>query len=109
MATLSPDKPPRTPRARADIETDLAALRADVAALAESLRAYGHARANDMTDPARARADDLAGAAGEAAQDLRRQVDALEKELESTVRDHPVQALLAAFGLGFVLSLLLRR
>lgn len=92
-----------------DIETELAALRADIAVLASSLGAYGLDKVGALTGQAQGMTDEAREAARKTLQDIRAQIDTLEQDLETGIRDHPVRAMLLAFGLGMLLSKLLKR
>lgn len=92
-----------------EIAAELAALRNDVAALAKSIGGYGKVRAAELRGSAEAATDDLLESSRKALKDLRKQIDELEGELETRVREHPLQTLLIAVGLGFLLSLVIRR
>lgn len=91
------------------IEAQLDALRADIAALAATLTAYGKDKMAEMQDAADGVAEDAAGRARAALRDVRRETDKLEERLQEQVQDKPLQSLLVAFGLGVVVSLILRR
>jgi ElaB/YqjD/DUF883 family membrane-anchored ribosome-binding protein len=100
--------PERTTR-NDEIAAELTALRADVAALAKSIGAYGKARATEFRGSAEAASEDVLQSSRKALKDVRKQIDVLEGDLEARVREHPLQTLMIALGLGFVISLLIRR
>lgn len=92
-----------------DLQTQLDALRADIAALAALLQTDGRkmadtlrARAEELRDQTRAEVESALG-------DIRANAGRIEDQLESRVRDKPLQSLLMAFGLGLVVSVFLRR
>jgi ElaB/YqjD/DUF883 family membrane-anchored ribosome-binding protein len=91
------------------MEAQLDALRADIAALAATLTAYGKDKVADMQAAADDVAGDAASRARAALRDVRRETDKLEERLQEQVQDKPLQSLLVAFGLGLVVSLILRR
>lgn len=92
-----------------EIAAELAALRADVAALAKSIGGYGKARAAEFRSSAEAASEDLLDNSRKALKDIRKQIDELEGELETRVREHPLQTLMIALGLGVLISLIIRR
>lgn len=103
-------KAPSTGVAHSDeIAAELAALRADVAALAKSIGGYGKARTSELRSSAKATSETLLDSSREAVQDIRKQIDELEGQLETRVREHPLQTLMIALGLGFLISLVIRR
>ena len=92
-----------------EIKADIAKLTKDVAELAHTLSAFGKARIDDLQDPLSALPDDIQAASSQALKDLRQELDTLEAKIGTHVKDHPMQSLLLAVGLGAFLALLLRR
>jgi ElaB/YqjD/DUF883 family membrane-anchored ribosome-binding protein len=87
---------------------------------AEELRAAAAAKAQDLRAAAEQRASQFKNAAGQHASEFREYADQafteardryadLRTEGEKFVREKPVQAVLAAFGVGLFLGLVLRR
>ena len=92
-----------------EFAAELAALRADVAALAKSVGGYSKTRAAELRDSAEAATEDLLVNSRKALKDLRKQIVELEGGLETRVKEHPLQTLMVALGLGILLSLIIRR
>ena len=92
-----------------EIEAELAELRADIAALAKSVGNLGKAKVGEYAGKAGAASDEFLDSSKEAMKHLRKQIADLESEVETHVRAHPLQAVLAMVGLGFLIVLLARR
>lgn len=91
-------------------------LRQAAALKAAEFRSAAEARAHDLRDSAGSAAADLKEKAGEfrdyadeTFQEARARCADLRVEAEKFAREKPVQALLTAFGVGFVVGLILRR
>lgn len=108
-ASPPPPDPAPAPGSPEAIAQDIAALRADVAALAASLRAFGATRTEAARDSAETLSAEALDRARATLADLRRQIEGAEGAAEARVAAHPLQALMVAFGLGFLASLALRR
>jgi ElaB/YqjD/DUF883 family membrane-anchored ribosome-binding protein len=91
------------------VEAELAALRADISALAHSLKDYGGAKKVEFEHDAEELSEDLRATARKTLKDVRAKIDSLEQDVDAGVAGHPVQAMLLAFGVGVVISTLLRR
>ncbi|SMX48817.1 hypothetical protein [Maliponia aquimaris] len=91
------------------IRSELAEIRSDLAALTKSLAGFGKARADDAQDLAAEWSDEVLAESRRAVKKLRKQVSRLEKGMESSVREHPLQWFLGAMGIGMVLTMLIQR
>lgn len=89
----------------AALEARLEALRAEIDDIQASLA--GNAEAEAVA--AREISEEVLKEARQALKKIHKQAASLEEALGVQTRDNPLQALLMAFGAGFVLSLLLRR
>ena len=83
---------------------------------ARELRSVAEERAHHIKDSAESRAEDLReradefrGYADQAINDAKVKAADLRTEAENFAREKPLQALLSAFGVGFVVGLILRR
>ncbi len=97
-----------------------AAAKASAMKAAEELRAVAAAKANEFRHAAEQRAQQIKHGAEEAGQQFRDYADkAWEEtrtqtkdfaaEAEKFAREKPIQALLAAFGVGFLVGVILKR
>jgi ElaB/YqjD/DUF883 family membrane-anchored ribosome-binding protein len=77
--------------------------------LAELLQADGRKMADALKERAEELSDETVAKARAALKDLRAETDKLEDRLEAQVREKPLQSVLLAFGLGLIVSILLRR
>ncbi|WP_395745202.1 YqjD family protein [Prosthecobacter sp.] len=88
-------------------------LRAAAAQKASEFRSAAEARAQQFRQSAEQKASDLKEKAGELADqtftEVRVRYDDLRAEAEKFAREKPLQALLTAFGIGFVVGAILRR
>lgn len=88
-------------------------LRAAAAQKASEFRAAAETRAQQFRDTAEQKATDIKEKAGEFADhtfsEARVRYDDLRAEAEKFAREKPLQALLTAFGIGFVVGAILRR
>ena len=101
-----------TPKGRPgadDLQAQLDALRAEIASLAATLQADGWKMAEALKDRAEGMSEEAAARARAALHDIRAETDRIEDRLEAQVRQKPLQSLLAAFGLGLIVSIVLRR
>jgi ElaB/YqjD/DUF883 family membrane-anchored ribosome-binding protein len=94
----------------AELEARLAALRTE---MDEILKAIASKAEQQVSEAAEALTGNSAGEMlrelREAASDIRRKTADAERKVVETAREHPMQTLLIAFGLGFLVSLMLRR
>jgi ElaB/YqjD/DUF883 family membrane-anchored ribosome-binding protein len=88
-------------------------LRAAATQKASEFRTAAEARANQFRDTAEQRATDIKEKAGEFADhtfsEARVRFEDLRVEAEKFAREKPLQALLTAFGVGFIVGSILRR
>jgi ElaB/YqjD/DUF883 family membrane-anchored ribosome-binding protein len=101
-----------TPKGRTgaeDLQAQLDALKAEIASLAATLQADGWKMAEALKDRAGGMSGEAAARARAALHDIRAETDRLEDRLEAQVREKPLQSLLTAFGLGLIVSIILRR
>lgn len=88
----------------AAVKRDVEALRADLASLVKHIRGLGEAK----LDQAGAAGSDAIEAVGaelqRTAEQLRRQGQASVAEVERTIQERPLMALLAAFGAGLLFA-----
>jgi ElaB/YqjD/DUF883 family membrane-anchored ribosome-binding protein len=82
---------------------DIAALRRDFATLT------AHLKAGAVNEAARSAAGHLSDEADRLYEDLAGQGERLAKALSRQVHEQPLASVLAAFGLGFIISRLLSR
>ncbi len=104
--------PAETPKGKAggdDLQGQLDALRAEIAALAATLQTDGKRMADALKDKAEGLSDEAVARARAALKDIKAETDRLEDRLEAQVREKPIQSLLMAFGLGLIVSILMRR
>lgn len=92
-----------------DLQAQLDALRSEIATLAATLQADGWKMAEALKDRASGLSDEAAARARAALHDIRAETDRLEDRIEAQVREKPLQSLLTAFGLGLIVSIILRR
>ena len=92
-----------------EIRTEMAEIRNDIAALTKSLGKYGKARAGGMQASATDFTEEMLAESRRAVKKLGKQVSRLEKDMESDVREHPLQWFLGALGVGLVITMLTRR
>lgn len=104
--------PAETPKGKTggdDLQAQLDALKAEIAALAATLQTDGKRMAEALKDKAEGLSDEAVARARAALKDIKAETDRLEDRLEAQVREKPLQSLLMAFGLGLVVSILMRR
>lgn len=92
-----------------DIEAQVARVREDIASLARSVQTYGSAKTGEYKARASKAGTDLATASQETIDNLYRELQGLEQQLEGKVRQHPLQSLGIAAGVGFLVAMLMRR
>jgi ElaB/YqjD/DUF883 family membrane-anchored ribosome-binding protein len=91
------------------LEAQLEALRAEIEALAATVSSLGRDKIAEIQAKAEAVAGDMAGSARAALGEVRRETEKLEEQMKQQVQEKPLQSLLVAFGLGVIVSLILRR
>lgn len=97
-------------KATAELEARLESLRAD---MDEIMKALGDKAGKQAAEVKEAftgnRAEEILDELREVLGDVKRRAGDAEKKVVETAREHPMQSLLVAFGVGFLASLLLRR
>jgi ElaB/YqjD/DUF883 family membrane-anchored ribosome-binding protein len=97
-----------------------ASAKASAVKAAEDLRSAATAKAQEFRQAAEQRAQQLKQSAGEATEHFREYADKawaetrahtkdIAEEAEKFAREKPLQALLAAFGVGFLVGVILKR
>ncbi|WP_435673202.1 DUF883 family protein [Marivita sp.] len=113
MATSAKDTESNSKQPIADYEkeirAEMAEIRTDLAALTKALGKYGKARVDGLQDDASDLTEEMIAESRRAVKKLGKQVSRLEKDLESNVRENPLQWLLGAMGVGLVITMLMRR
>jgi ElaB/YqjD/DUF883 family membrane-anchored ribosome-binding protein len=92
-----------------DAEAQLRAIRAELAALAEMVNTFARGEAHALRVSAEKIAEEAAATARKVRGELAHGVGQAEKALDHRVQEHPLQSILMAFGLGVLISLLVRR
>ncbi len=92
-----------------EIRAEMAEIRNDIAALTKSLGKYGKARADDMQASATDFTEEMLAESRRAVKKLGKQVTRLEKNMETNVREHPLQWFLGAVGVGLLVTMLTQR
>jgi len=93
----------------ADIQLQLEILRKDVAALTESIAAFGNMKVQTASDLATKLGADVVDASTEALYAARNGIVSAERDLETQIRNKPLQSVGIAAGVGFLAALLMRR
>lgn len=112
MATASPDKTASKSSAHdisEDLAAELTAIKTDISALATTLSAIGKDRLGALPDMVSQTAEETLESARRALKEIRREVASVEHDVERRVVEHPLQSLLIAVGLGFLVAFLIRR
>lgn len=92
-----------------DIRSELDQLRSDISSLTKTVSSYGAAKANQYANLAADKKAELGQAHQEIMGTAKKELDHMEGELKSRIRDKPLQAIGIAAGIGFVLAVLTRR
>jgi ElaB/YqjD/DUF883 family membrane-anchored ribosome-binding protein len=92
-----------------DAEAQLRAMRAELASLAEMVSTFAKGEAHALRVSAEKVAEEATAKARKVREELAHGVGQAEKALDHRVQEHPLQSLLMAFGLGLLISLLMRR
>lgn len=100
---------PDAPEFQDEIQAEMAEIKSNLAALTKTLAKYGKTRADGLQDRAAEWSDDLMAESRQAVKKLRKQVSRLEADVETNVRNHPLQWFFGALGLGLVVAMLVRR
>jgi len=97
----------------ADYETqvraEMAEIKSALAAMTKSLVDYGKARVDGVQDQASDWSDEVFAESRRAAKKLGKKMSRLEKNVETTVREHPLQWFLGALGIGLVVAMLVQK
>lgn len=91
------------------IRAEIAEIRQDIAALVKSVGGYGKARKNDLQDRAAEMSEEVLNDSRRALKKLGKQIKNLEKNVETEVRDHPLQWFFGAVGIGLLFAVFARR
>lgn len=92
-----------------DIESQLHAIRTEVTAMKDMLSAFVKEKVHAFGVTAEAVGDEASARARKARDRLEHGVEKAEKAINHQVQDHPLQSILMAFGLGILVSMLIRR
>ena len=92
-----------------DLKDDIEKLRADLSSLTKHMKELGGSAVADARKAGEEKVDDLLGELDRTAQQLKRQGEASVAEVESTIRERPLLSLIAAFGVGMLITRLLER
>lgn len=92
-----------------ELRAEMAEIRSDLAALSKTLGQYGKARVDGLQDSATDFTDEVMTESRRAVKKLGKKVTRLEKNMESNVREHPLQWFLGAVGVGLVITMLAQR
>ncbi len=92
----------------ADLSADIAALRDDVAKLAATLGKVAKARASDATETAADAGSVITEKLADTAAGAQKQLRAAGAKLEAGIEQHPMAAMLIAFGVGLSLAMATR-
>lgn len=110
MSGSAENPPKRAKSATAkDLEAKLDSLRADMDEIMKALAGKAEDEVTDVKASISGAKDDLLDDLQEALKEIRKKAGSAEKVIEDNTREHPLQSLLLAFGLGFLISILLRR
>ena len=96
-------------QAAEDLRAEFAALRDDVNAILKTLKTASTEVAGDAKSAAGHAAQGIKRVAADKFEDVRDRAETLEEDLVRNVKESPIQSLAIAFGVGFALSLLMRR
>lgn len=89
----------------ADLAADIAALREDVAKLADTLGKVAKARVGNAVPAADDAGSAIMGKLADTAAGAQTQLRAAGAKLESGIEQHPMAAMLIAFGVGLSLAM----
>ncbi len=97
-----------TEASAADLAADIAALRDDVAKLATSLGKVAKARASDAGETAADAGSAITEKLADTAAGAQKQLRVAGAKLEAGIEQHPMAAMLIAFGVGLSLAMATR-
>lgn len=92
-----------------DLEAKLESLRADMDEIMKALGQKAEDEVSDVKGKIGETAEDVIGDLRDVLKQIRKQAGSAEQVIESNTREHPLQSLLLAFGLGFLISIVMRR
>ena len=93
----------------AEVRAEMAEIKSTLTALTKSLVDYGKARVDGVQDQASDWSDEVLAESRRATKKLAKQVSMLEKNMETTVCEHPLQWFLGALGIGLVVAMLVQK
>ena len=93
----------------AEVRAEMAEIKSTLAALTKSLVDHGKARVDGVQDQASDWSDEVLAESRRATKKLGKQVSRLEKNMEATVREHPLQWFLGALGIGLLVAMLVQK
>jgi ElaB/YqjD/DUF883 family membrane-anchored ribosome-binding protein len=91
------------------LRSDMDALRADFATLADHIKQIGGSAMSEARSRGADKVSELRKDLERTADHLREQGEASVAEVERTIQDRPLLSMLAAFGVGMLLTRLLER
>lgn len=94
-----------TENSAADMAADIAALREDVAKLADTLGKVAKARARDAGEAAADTGSAITQTLADTAAGAQKQMRVAGAKLEAGIEQHPMAAMLIAFGVGLTLAM----
>ncbi|MCO4847157.1 MAG: DUF883 family protein [Yoonia sp.] len=92
-----------------EISAELAQIKNDIANLGKTLAAFGKDRLDALPDMASKSTQHSLENARETLDEIRREMAAVERDVERRVSEHPAQSLMIAVGLGCLVAFLVRR
>ncbi len=93
----------------ATLKEDFERLRSDFQTLRSHLRDMGERRVNEAGAQGREQLDEIDALLRSFGSDLRARGELGQARVEDTIRERPLTSILAAFGLGMLISLLIGR
>jgi ElaB/YqjD/DUF883 family membrane-anchored ribosome-binding protein len=93
----------------AEVRAEMAEIKATLAAMTKSLVEYGKARVDGVQDQASDWSDEVLAESRRATKKLGKKMSRLERDMETTVREHPLQWFLGALGIGLVVAVLVQK
>jgi ElaB/YqjD/DUF883 family membrane-anchored ribosome-binding protein len=94
----------------AELEARLAALRTEMDDILKAIASKAEKQVSEATEALTGdAAENVLRELREAVGEIRRKTADAERKVVDTAREHPMQTILIAFGLGFLVSLMLRR
>ncbi|MGV8937258.1 MAG: DUF883 family protein [Allorhizobium sp.] len=93
----------------AEIQMQLEQLSKDVAALTQAIADFGNMKVQSATERATRLSNEVMDASTEALYAAKNGIVSAEKDLETQIRNKPLQSVGIAAGVGFLAALLMRR